>query len=219
MAANGGAGGAGGAGSDGTSPYNPKQGGGGGGGGAGRGGSGGLVVKFYTTASLAGSVSTTVTAGTGGIGGIGGAHGYDVFSYTQPATDGGAGTSGSAGTAGGVSSAIIATTPLVYNEVFTISDVWSTIAELDFYMETESGGAAITERGFVWAETTAPTTSDTKEVYAGTSGLMEKSFTGLAGGTTYYCRAFATNSVGTTYGTEFEFKTQPSFLPQIITCG
>lgn len=74
---------------------------------------------------------------------------------------------------------------------------------------TASGGAAITERGFVYALTANPTTSNSKVTVAGTTGTMEYSLTGLTSGTLYYVRAFATNSEGTAYGANRSFTTLP----------
>lgn len=66
---------------------------------------------------------------------------------------------------------------------------------------TSDGGAAITERGFVLGQSSSPTLSDTKIAVAGTTGSYSGDSSSLSAGT-YYLRAFATNSTGTTYGEE-----------------
>jgi len=71
---------------------------------------------------------------------------------------------------------------------------------------TSDGGARITARGLVWATHKNPTLEDyvvtDTETGAG-SFLLE--MTGLNEGTVYYCRAYATNLVGTAYGKERPF--------------
>ena len=76
---------------------------------------------------------------------------------------------------------------------------------------TNDGGATLTARGFVFSLTPNPTlTDDAVLLDAGTGvgdefeGLMED----LTPETTYYIRTYATNSEGTTYGTETSFTTR-----------
>ncbi len=69
------------------------------------------------------------------------------------------------------------------------------------------GGAAITERGVVFATTAAPTTSDSKVTVSGTTGAFDAAITGLSSSTEYFVRAFATNSAGTSYGSQVSFTT------------
>jgi uncharacterized protein (TIGR02145 family) len=73
---------------------------------------------------------------------------------------------------------------------------------------SSDGGAAVTARGVVWATSTNPTTALTTKTTNGTgTGTYTSSLTGLAPLTTYYVRSYATNSVGTVYGTEISFTT------------
>ncbi len=72
---------------------------------------------------------------------------------------------------------------------------------------TSDGGATVTERGFVWSTSSNPTTSDSKVTAAGTTGSYNASMTGLAAGTLYHYRAYAINSVGTSYGADTTFTT------------
>ena len=73
---------------------------------------------------------------------------------------------------------------------------------------TNSGGANILERGICYATTANPTTANTKVIDPGTStGTFTGSLTGLRGATLYYVRSYATNSVGTAYGTQISFTT------------
>jgi hypothetical protein len=70
---------------------------------------------------------------------------------------------------------------------------------------TADGGATVTSRGVVYGTSSL---SSTFSVTTGTgTGTYTSSLTGLTPATTYYVRSFATNSVGTVYGTETSFTT------------
>lgn len=90
-----------------------------------------------------------------------------------------------------------------------VSDISSNSAVLGGNVINE-GGAAITDRGICYSTTLNPTTSDKKVEMGGGIGAFSITVTGLISGTTYYARAYATNSQGTTYGTQVTFMT--SFL-------
>jgi len=72
---------------------------------------------------------------------------------------------------------------------------------------TADGGNNITERGVCWSTSTNPTTSSSKATASGTTGAFTASITGLSAGTLYYVRAYAINSVGTSYGSNVTFTT------------
>ena len=69
------------------------------------------------------------------------------------------------------------------------------------------GGSAITARGVCWSTTANPTIANSITTDVGTTGVFTSSITGLALQTTYYVRAYATNSMGTAYGTAISFTT------------
>ena len=73
-----------------------------------------------------------------------------------------------------------------------------------------TGGDNIAEKGFVLSETSEPDISDRKEVAGSGSGSFSKTVTGLKPYTTYYVRAYATNSSGTGYSESSSFKTNAS---------
>ncbi|WP_167856919.1 Ig-like domain-containing protein [Hymenobacter aquaticus] len=76
---------------------------------------------------------------------------------------------------------------------------------------TADGGATVTERGVVYSTTnTTPTTSDTKDTNGTGTGTFSETIGGLTAGTTYYVRAYAINSVGTSYGSVVSFTTPPN---------
>jgi len=76
---------------------------------------------------------------------------------------------------------------------------------------TADGGAAVTERGIVYATTANPTTSNTKVQIGSGIGSFSQNIIGLTAATTYHVRAYAINSVGTSYGADSTFTTD--FIP------
>jgi uncharacterized protein (TIGR02145 family) len=84
---------------------------------------------------------------------------------------------------------------------------------------TSSGGYPVTARGVCWGTSPAPTTADSKTADGVGIGLFSSNLTGLATNTTYYVRAYATNSVGTGYGNEVSFTATDlsAFSPVVTT--
>jgi hypothetical protein len=72
---------------------------------------------------------------------------------------------------------------------------------------SDDGGASVTDRGVCWGISTGPTISDSKTSDGSGTGTFTSSMIGLARNTTYYVRAYATNSVGTAYRAEVSFTT------------
>lgn len=73
---------------------------------------------------------------------------------------------------------------------------------------TNDGGAPITSRGVVWSISQNPTIALTTKTVNGTgTGSFISNLTGLTINTTYYLRAYATNSSGTAYGQQQTFTT------------
>jgi len=72
---------------------------------------------------------------------------------------------------------------------------------------TADGGAIVTERGIVYATTANPTTSNSKITITGTTGTFTADLSGLNPNKTYHYRAYATNSIGTSYGSDQTFTT------------
>jgi len=74
---------------------------------------------------------------------------------------------------------------------------------------TNDGGGAVVSRGVCYSTSHSPTLlSDFVESGSGT-GSFGANIAGLNPGTTYYVKAFATNSAGTAYGNEVSFVTAP----------
>lgn len=72
---------------------------------------------------------------------------------------------------------------------------------------TSDGGTTITQRGICWSNTPSPTINDNKLVNGNGTGSYTSNLFGLNPSTTYYIRAYATNSAGTAYGIERSFST------------
>lgn len=76
---------------------------------------------------------------------------------------------------------------------------------------TSDGGSPVTARGVCWSTSQNPTITDMKSTDGSGTGTFTSNVTGLLSSTTYYLRAYATNSVGTGYGNTESFTTiQPS---------
>ena len=73
---------------------------------------------------------------------------------------------------------------------------------------TNSGGGSVTARGVCWGTTHNPTTANSHTTDGTGTGEFTSNITGLNNNTTYYVRAYATNSNGTAYGEERSFTTQ-----------
>lgn len=72
----------------------------------------------------------------------------------------------------------------------------------------DNGGATITASGVCWSSTnTQPVITDNIVSSTATEGSFSVNITNLSSNTTYYARAFATNSAGTAYGTVATFIT------------
>ncbi len=72
---------------------------------------------------------------------------------------------------------------------------------------TSDGGGVITARGICWSTSQNPTTSDSKTTDGSVLGTYTSYMSNLQRSTTYYVRAYVTNSAGTTYGEEKSFTT------------
>jgi gliding motility-associated-like protein len=84
---------------------------------------------------------------------------------------------------------------------------------------TNTSLTAISVSGMVWSTVPNPTIALPTKTTNGPLGLgsINASITGLQANTTYYVRAYATNAVGTGYGSELSFTTLPPILPTVIT--
>jgi hypothetical protein len=110
---------------------------------------------------------------------------------------------------------VIAVLPTVVTNVIT--NVGATTASAGGNV-TADGGATVTARGVCFSKTLNPTTADSLVINgAGGIGSYNASLTQLAPLTVYHIRAYATNSVGTAYGSDSSFTTSALTTPIITT--
>ena len=96
------------------------------------------------------------------------------------------------------------TTPSVTSSAATL--VATTTATINGNV-TADGGSTITERGFVYKASSGVTINDNKTVVPGTTGAYALGLSSLTTGATYYFKAYAINSAGTTLSNEQSFTT------------
>lgn len=91
--------------------------------------------------------------------------------------------------------------------------ITNAISNLSFYSASISGeiisdgGANISSRGFCWDTVANPTLTNNTMPIAGTIGTISSNLSNLLNNTTYHVRAFATNSIGSSFGSDVSFKT------------
>jgi len=81
---------------------------------------------------------------------------------------------------------------------------------------TSAGGASITARGVCWSTSMNPTTADSHTTDGSGLGSYVSNMTGLTPSTNYHVRAYATNGVGTAYGSDIPFSTVTPILPPTV---
>ncbi len=96
-----------------------------------------------------------------------------------------------------------------------VSDIQATSAKGGGNVTTD-GGATVTARGICWSTSQNPTISDSKTSDGTGTGSFTSTITGLTKNTTYYVRAYATNSIGTSYGEQKTFTTVANDSKSIV---
>lgn len=79
-----------------------------------------------------------------------------------------------------------------------------------------NGGASIIAKGVCWSKSENPSLNDSITQNGSGIGTFSSNIVGLEPGITYYVRAYATNSVGTSYGNQIEFTTTSTY-PSLTT--
>lgn len=79
------------------------------------------------------------------------------------------------------------------------------------------GQTDVSARGVCWSTSSNPTIVNSKTSDGAGTGVFVSNLTGLSSGTTYYIRAYATNSTGTAYGNEITFSTNSLQTPVLST--
>ncbi len=94
-------------------------------------------------------------------------------------------------------------------ETGSVNNILATQAEVSGNVTNLGNTESITQFGHVWSTRQNPTINDSKTQHgASTSiGTYTSTLTELAPSTVYYVRAYATNSVGTSYGEQKSFRT------------
>ncbi|MBQ0016572.1 MAG: carboxypeptidase regulatory-like domain-containing protein [Bacteroidales bacterium] len=82
---------------------------------------------------------------------------------------------------------------------------------------SDNGGYAVTDKGLVWGTTQYPTLSNSHVSLGSGNAPFTGSMTNLSIGTTYYVRAYATNSRGTSYSSTQQTLTTGNGLPTVTT--
>jgi phosphodiesterase/alkaline phosphatase D-like protein len=82
---------------------------------------------------------------------------------------------------------------------------------------TDEGLGTVTTKGVCWSTSPGPTIADNTTNDGSGLGAFSSSITGLSPITTYYVRAYATNSAGTGYGAQRSFTTNSETITVTIT--
>lgn len=82
---------------------------------------------------------------------------------------------------------------------------------------TSDGNSSVTAKGVCWGTTQNPNITGNHTSNGQGLGGFTSNLTNLSAGTTYYIRAYATNSSGTAYGTQKTFTTITTSLPTVTT--
>ena len=83
----------------------------------------------------------------------------------------------------------------------------------------DHGGTSVTARGVCWNTSPNPTINESHTTDGGGTGNFTSMITGLSDNTTYYFRAYATNSAGTGYGDEISFTSLALSIPSVTTAA
>ena len=97
----------------------------------------------------------------------------------------------------------------------TVTDITATTAKSGGNV-TDNGGYNVTARGICWNTMGSPDLNDQHTSNGSGNGTFASIMTNLKSNTTYYVRAYATNSIGTVYGEQKNFVTTTG-LPVLTT--
>ncbi len=126
----------------------------------------------------------------------------------------------SAGTAYGDPALLFTTSTVSAPTVITsgYSNVTQNTATLSGEV-TSNGGATLTARGLCYGTSANPDINGSHTTGGTTVAAFDHAVSGLTAGTTYYIRAYATNSSGTSYGSQLSFQTSAAVVPTLTTAN
>ncbi|MES2275974.1 MAG: hypothetical protein V4592_08125 [Bacteroidota bacterium] len=84
---------------------------------------------------------------------------------------------------------------------------------------SSAGGGTVSAYGICWNTTGSPTISNSRTIDGSGTGAFSSLLGGLAAGTTYYVRSYATNQAGTAYSTQASFNTSPVQLATLTSAS
>lgn len=94
----------------------------------------------------------------------------------------------------------------------SVTNITNSSAVFGGTVTSDGGSFPVTARGVCWGTSPNPYVQGNSHTIDGTGlGTFTSSITGLTYGTTYYVRAYATNNIGTSYGSEVSFTTTAPF--------
>lgn len=97
-----------------------------------------------------------------------------------------------------------------------VANITNTTAEGGGYI-SNCGGSLVTQRGICWNTIGDPTINDPHTTNGNGSGYFNGSVTGLVINTPYFIRAYATNTIGTSYGNTINFTSGNCGTPFTLT--
>lgn len=147
--------------------------------------------SFTSDGSGTGSFTSSLTGLSSGVT-------YHIRAYATNSVGTGYGADSTFTTLAGVSLPTVSTSAISNITVTSASGGGNAISD---------GGATITAKGICYSQWGTPTIDSSHTSDGSGTGSFTSSLTGLTGGTTYYVRAYATNSVGTAYGDQVSFGT------------
>ena len=165
----------------------------------------GVVIRAGLTTDLAGEATASWT--------LGSTIGEQTIAVTATNADGSA-LVGSPLIFGATATAANSLATLTTSSPTTITSI-SAVSGGNIFND---GGTAITARGVCWSTAQNPTIANNKTSDGSGSGSFISNISGLTANTTYYVRAYATNSLGTAYGNPVSFTTNQT-APSINITG
>lgn len=109
---------------------------------------------------------------------------------------------------GAVTLPVVTTNPVVVNATDVSAESGGNV--------TSSGNATVTARGVCWSTSSNPDITDSKTIDGSGVGAFTSLMTGLSPSTIYYIRAYATNSEGTSYGSQIMFQTEEAVIQNTL---